>query len=289
MSDRILNTNEVIREIERYKFAQLHIHHTWKPTHRNFTGNNHLNLQNNMRYYHKNSLGWADIGQHLTLMPDGKFVTGRPYAKTPASVKGHNSGALAVEMVGNFDTKGSGQYNDLGYDELKGEQRLSILALIRWFGEKYGYENVKFHRDFPGVTKTCPGTSLDKKVLLTQAKGQNPRDKNAPTWKKYISGEIIKRLQRELNVQFNKGLKVDGYMGDLTIAALINVRKGARGNITRIIQERLKSLGYSLGPAGVDGKFGPATHLAVRMFQKDKNLKVDGVVGVNTWKALMSI
>ena len=35
---RFLTIEELIRELENYKFTQLHIHHTWKPAHRSFNG-----------------------------------------------------------------------------------------------------------------------------------------------------------------------------------------------------------------------------------------------------------
>ena len=106
------------------------------------------------------------------------------------------------------------------------------------------------------------------------------------TWEYYIIGEEVKNLQRELNIQFNKNLKVDGYFGDKTISALVNVRRNARGNLTKIIQRRLREKGYSIGRAGVDGIFGRDTENAVKRFQKDNGLKVDGIVGRNTWKEL---
>lgn len=105
------------------------------------------------------------------------------------------------------------------------------------------------------------------------------------TWEYYIVGQEVKNLQRELNKQFNAGLKVDGYMGDKTIAALRTVRRGARGNLTRIIQRRLIAQGYSLR-YGADGAFGQETYNKVRQFQRAKDLTVDGIVGKNTWKAL---
>lgn len=41
--------------------------------------------------------------------------------------------------------------------------------------------------------------------------------------------------------------------------------------------------GY-LAPAGVDGRFGPATAAATRNYQDDHGLDVDGRVGPQTWK-----
>jgi peptidoglycan hydrolase-like protein with peptidoglycan-binding domain len=38
---------------------------------------------------------------------------------------------------------------------------------------------------------------------------------------------------------------------------------------------------------GVDGLFGPATEQRVKQFQADEHLAVDGVVGKNTWTALL--
>ena len=37
----------------------------------------------------------------------------------------------------------------------------------------------------------------------------------------------------------------------------------------------------------VDGIFGPRTEAAVRDFQSNENLAVDGIVGRNTWTALL--
>lgn len=167
---RFLTIEELIRELENYIFTQLHIHHTWKPAHRSFNGENHLALQEGMYHYHTVVNGWEDIGQHLTLFPDGSWLTGRPFHKTPASIAGWNTGALAVEMLGNFDLPGTGEFNSLGYDKLEGKQREEILKLIKYFIDKYGEETVIFHRENPNTKKTCPGTSLDKETLIKEAK-----------------------------------------------------------------------------------------------------------------------
>lgn len=58
---------------------------------------------------------------------------------------------------------------------------------------------------------------------------------------------------------------------------------GSRDNATRQVQQRLKDRGFSLD---VDGDFGPQTDLAVKSFQAEKGLDVDGVVGPLTWNAL---
>ena len=46
--------------------------------------------------------------------------------------------------------------------------------------------------------------------------------------------------------------------------------------------------GYNLGICGADGDFGTATYNAVRQFQQDWGLTVDGVIGPKTWEKLTS-
>lgn len=96
---------------------------------------------------------------------------------------------------------------------------------------------------------------------------------------------LIKGLQTELNTQYNKGLAVDGIWGPKTYNACINVRQGAEGNITMLIQMALFIKGYSLS---MDKKFGADTTAKVKEFQNAKGLSVDGIVGKNTFKALFA-
>ena len=62
-----------------------------------------------------------------------------------------------------------------------------------------------------------------------------------------------------------------------------SVRPGNRGPAVEDIQRRLLSLGYELGPTGVDGVFLGLTSEAVRAFQQEHALSEDGVVGDETW------
>ncbi len=59
------------------------------------------------------------------------------------------------------------------------------------------------------------------------------------------------------------------------------LKRGSTGQPVRDLQQGLKDLGYNPGP--VDGTFGADTEAAVKAFQGDRGLTVDGVVGPLTW------
>ena len=64
------------------------------------------------------------------------------------------------------------------------------------------------------------------------------------------------------------------------------LRMGSKGIEVRKLQENLINLGYSVGPDGADGDFGRNTYSAVKEFQKDHGLEVDGEVGPLTFAAI---
>ena len=105
-------------------------------------------------------------------------------------------------------------------------------------------------------------------------------------WGPRTRAAAIRAFQTELNDQFAADLDVDGIWGPKTQAAAVNVRRGARGNLTRIIQGALYTRGYDAHE--FDGIFGPGCERAVRAFQHNSGLWADGIVGPNTWAALLS-
>lgn len=67
------------------------------------------------------------------------------------------------------------------------------------------------------------------------------------------------------------------------------LRKGDKGADVANLQKLLMQAGYALPKYGADGDFGNECLAAVKAFQKDKKLTVDGVVGAKTWKALLAV
>ena len=121
-----------------------------------------------------------------------------------------------------------------------------------------------------GVTPTPTSTPTPEPV---------PTPTPQPTSKNYHSW--IARLQEECNKQGFSNQKVDGIAGPNTLNGSPMVRRGARGNITKLIQEKL---GIS-----ADGIFGANTEVAVKNYQRTNGLSVDGIVGRNTWRKLLNL
>jgi len=100
--------------------------------------------------------------------------------------------------------------------------------------------------------------------------------------------------------QQRRGLTVDGLVGPATYQALCDARlrlgdrsllysvsHPMRGDDVGALQERLLELGYDVGRA--DGVFGPQTERALRSFQRDYGLQVDGLCGPGTLRSLRQL
>ena len=70
--------------------------------------------------------------------------------------------------------------------------------------------------------------------------------------------------------------------------SLPTVRKGDTGNVVKILQAFLVAYEYSIGISGIDGDFGSDTESAVKQFQKNSGIDIDGIVGKDTWFKLFS-
>ena len=152
--------------------TKLQIHHTGSPSYSNFfksngTHEDELVRQNNMKSFHVNSRGMSDIAQHFTVFPNGKIVTGRSLNSNPAGITGWNTGAICVEIYGNFDK---------GQDVMKSAQKRAVVMLYGELCKKFkltpSTNTIRCHAWFTsGGTylgdyypaksrKSCPGTAF---------------------------------------------------------------------------------------------------------------------------------
>lgn len=63
------------------------------------------------------------------------------------------------------------------------------------------------------------------------------------------------------------------------------IREGDRSEQVADVQARLRALGFRIDD--VHGYFGPGTEQMVRLFQQQRNINADGIVGRDTWSELV--
>ena len=86
-----------------------------------------------------------------------------------------------------------------------------------------------------------------------------------------------------LTIGFSIGM-VNPISYDTQTAYAAVISQGSKGQTVKTIQTKLKNWGYYKG--AIDGIFGSQTREAVKYFQRKNGLKVDGIVGNQTLKAL---
>ena len=149
---------------------------------------------------------------------------------------------------------------------------------------------------------------LDAKVTITQSKAQTtPKDyikKAQDGLNKYINAGLAvdgsigaltrkataKALQYSLNRDYGANLVLDGAIGAKTLGAIEThaVKKGARTFLVTWLEIALMLLGYYTSTIEIAGNFGAGVDKAVRNFQNDNGLVVDGSAGEKTINQIMS-
>jgi peptidoglycan hydrolase-like protein with peptidoglycan-binding domain len=147
---------------------------------------------------------------------------------------------------------------------------------------------------------------------------RNQHMNSGPTLSAGSTGADVRRLQRLLvmmkllepagidgvfgpqtasavqSFQEGEGLAADGVVGPLTWQALPadpdtpELARGATGSVVTALQTGLRKYGgpgSATDPGPIDGDFGPKTESAVRAYQTQRAVAVDGIVGDQTWWA----
>lgn len=98
-------------------------------------------------------------------------------------------------------------------------------------------------------------------------------------------GPYLKSRMGELADTVNRKLQQSTNVCSVWLNVL---SKGDEGNSVTALQAVLEANDYSCGKWGIDGDFGGDTEKAVMAFQKARGIKVDGIVGQQTWSALLN-
>lgn len=125
---------------------------------------------------------------------------------------------------------------------------------------------------------TIEGNTSDKAELITN--GGQVAKKSYHIKSSYIYGYV--RPKYNTTTQNEPVKNVSNEIIYLTI------KKGSKGNLVCLAQQKLIQKGYKLPKFGADGYFGDETEKAVRELQKDTGLVVDGIIGPKTWSILNS-
>ena len=239
--------------------------------------------------WHLNN-GWSGAGYHFLVRKDGTIYRLRPEDKVGAHAYGSNYDSLGICFEGDYK------------EEIMQEEEIKAgRELVNFLKNKYGISTVQVHKNVNATN--CPGDNFPfdqianetgeskpskekRKIAIIQTSLNEKYGLNISVDNIYgneTKKALAKGLQTELNKQYDRGLAVDGIFGTNTYNACINVRKGAEGNITYLIQAMLVCHSFDID---ADGIFGPATKNVVKNFQSRNGLSQDGIVGENTFNKL---
>lgn len=201
--------------------------------------------------------GWSGVGYHYFINKKGEIYKGRPDDIIGSHAKGFNSTTLGICFEGNFEK------------EIPPQMQIdSGLELVEYLKKKYGISKVKGHGEL--MATACPG----KLFPIDKFRGEKENLILSFQMAAYADGFKFEKY----GVDGQYGSETESVMKQCVVKRrLIHKYK----NATKLVQ-RLLSVEQ-------DGKCGPITAQAIKEFQKNNGLEVDGAVGLQTWKKLLSI
>ena len=95
---------------------------------------------------------------------------------------------------------------------------------------------------------------------------------------------IARCFQHAINLDYKESLAVDGAFGTKSKEALGKhyVKNGEKQYLVTAVEIALMCRGYDVGGVECPGQFGSGLEAAVKQFQADRGLTVDGIAGRNT-------
>ena len=143
---------------------------------------------------------------------------------------------------------------------------------------------------YAGITVKNFRTPNEASILLRSGEFIELKESRYTDQSGYLRrGDIlVTRTQGHTVVVLTDGAKAESPAPtpDEETEAHETLKRGMKGDDVRKLQQRLIELGYALPRYGADGDYGSETVTAVKAFQRDRGLQVDGVAGEATLAAL---
>lgn len=137
------------------------LHHTASPTlaqRPNGFSPQHLK---NLLHYYQDTLGWNGA-PHVFIDDQGDgIIVFQRMDKRGVHAASFNSKSWGVEMLGYYDTESF----DTGRGKVVRDNSMQALAIM-CERLKVKADTIKFHRDDPKTSKTCPGTKVKKSYVV---------------------------------------------------------------------------------------------------------------------------
>ena len=139
---------------------------------------------------------------------------------------------------------------------------------------------------YAGITVKNFRTPNEASILLRSSEFIELKESRYTDQSSYLRrGDIlVTRTQGHTVVVLSNGSKAETTPAEETPRTIL--KRGMKGDDVRRLQQRLMELGYALPRYGADGDYGSETATAVKAFQRDRSLQVDGVAGEATLTAL---
>ena len=194
----------------------------------------------------------------------------------------HEIAQRVVNALGDLGFKNRGQKVRTGLYELK-HTKMKAMIVETCFVE--ATEDVALYKKLGvDVIGKAIAEAISNSNIKTESIQEAPKSEPIKVVEQSnpSGDDWVRRLQQECNSQGfrdkngNK-LSEDGILGEMTISAMPVIKRGTKGNITKLVQELLVSKGYNTG--GVDGIAGSKTDSAIRNYQRVRNISVDGCFG----------
>jgi N-acetylmuramoyl-L-alanine amidase len=112
--------------------------------------------------YWKEQKNWKQPGYHYIIKRNGVIINLLPEDQVSNGVKNFNLHSIHISYIGGVDE------NNSPVDNRTAEQKAALLKKLAELKQRYPAAKIQGHRDFSGVTKSCP--SFDVRSWLKEVR-----------------------------------------------------------------------------------------------------------------------